>query len=534
MNSDKIRFSCPTCGTQLDVPASLAGISGPCPSCQSTITAPSAPPQEPTFSQPSAPAPTPAPAPAPAPVSLPDPEPILAPAPISAQLETAPPVQPQRNRNEAPFPSAPTPVVPAAPEASGPDFALDSGQPQVRTSPQEAGFPLQEPEPAASSIPSHKNRTPGAPTSRGGAIKKVSDLQTTPSPAEHSPRVKNKSRIPSLLFILAVFFIAGSCIVALLKVNGIFNLDLPFLPSSQSPTQVEVGSDLPPLNPSTGIDTVIDGVGTQMATPPEIDPLSIDPEMPSKGEATPPPSLEPLPAGENFREGETPLSSEIELSEASESEIFSQQLTTFLTAKNLVERENVISATALQDPRISKSILAGPLPPPTSTNHWTRFNDPAENRTDFFYLVSWDGERGTPVKPIAVQLHRWNEREEPTIHAEAFLEAYEGALMRYAATAREEPARFHVVGRCIPKCFEIIPNAIDKATLKLTSFPRDNTPIKAYFSKNGDLLDEFKDNLDGIAMKEEVPLTVTLQWSDPAESPRYLELIRVDSFDWHP
>lgn len=351
--------------------------------------------------------------------------------------------------------------------------------------------------------------------------------------------MKNKSRIPSILFILAVFFIAGSVIVWVLKLNGKFDINIPFLPTSKQETtnRVNVGSDIS-TKPATSVDTIIDGVGSQVQPTSEVDPLSIDPEMPSKSGDPPPtpssgtPTL--LPPEENFREGETPLSPEVELSDASESEIFAHKLMSFLEAEDLVGREAVISATALQDPKISQSILAGPLPAPTSVNYWTKYVDTPEHRTDFFYLVSWDGERGSPQKPISVQLHRWSEREQPRIHAEAFLEAYEGALIRYAATPREEPGRFHVLGRCVPKCFEIIPDAIHKATLKLASFPKDSTPIKAYFSKNGDLLDEFKESLAGIAMKQETPLTVTLQWSSAKSEPRYLELVRVDAFDWHP
>lgn len=38
--SETISFICPHCSTRLDVPAELAGVTGPCPSCNTTITAP--------------------------------------------------------------------------------------------------------------------------------------------------------------------------------------------------------------------------------------------------------------------------------------------------------------------------------------------------------------------------------------------------------------------------------------------------------------------------------------------------------------
>jgi len=40
MNSELMTFSCSACGITLTVPRSMAGISGPCPSCAGVITAP--------------------------------------------------------------------------------------------------------------------------------------------------------------------------------------------------------------------------------------------------------------------------------------------------------------------------------------------------------------------------------------------------------------------------------------------------------------------------------------------------------------
>ena len=41
-NSDqRISFTCPECEAHLKVPAKLAGVTGPCPRCHGTITAPS-------------------------------------------------------------------------------------------------------------------------------------------------------------------------------------------------------------------------------------------------------------------------------------------------------------------------------------------------------------------------------------------------------------------------------------------------------------------------------------------------------------
>ena len=51
-SQDLLSFSCPNCGVQLRVPASMAGIEGPCPSCAAIIQAPSAPHHSPSSAGP--------------------------------------------------------------------------------------------------------------------------------------------------------------------------------------------------------------------------------------------------------------------------------------------------------------------------------------------------------------------------------------------------------------------------------------------------------------------------------------------------
>lgn len=45
--NDLIRFVCPNCKMQLTVDRTLAGVTGPCPSCGSVVTAPNGAPSEP-------------------------------------------------------------------------------------------------------------------------------------------------------------------------------------------------------------------------------------------------------------------------------------------------------------------------------------------------------------------------------------------------------------------------------------------------------------------------------------------------------
>ena len=57
-SQDLLSFSCPNCAVQLRVPASMAGIEGPCPSCAAIIQAPSTPHHSPSSAGPDSPTPS--------------------------------------------------------------------------------------------------------------------------------------------------------------------------------------------------------------------------------------------------------------------------------------------------------------------------------------------------------------------------------------------------------------------------------------------------------------------------------------------
>ncbi|MEM9081136.1 MAG: hypothetical protein AAGC74_10640, partial [Verrucomicrobiota bacterium] len=184
---------------------------------------------------------------------------------------------------------------------------------------------------------------------------------------------------------------------------------------------------------------------------------------------------------------------------------------------------------------IAQTILARPLPPYSSIHPDKVALDSEENRTDYYYLIGWDGDQNSPPEPVTILLHSWHPSEPPRLHAEAFLQSYRRSVERFAASPVDEPQSFFVLASCVPRCFDSnIPNANEKATLKIVSFPRDNSETAVFFSRNTELYETIKSYQNGAIMSRPMALTVTLQWSDPSEGNRYPELIKIDSFDWHP
>ncbi|YCM44199.1 hypothetical protein V2O64_23100 [Verrucomicrobiaceae bacterium 227] len=76
--SDTVEFSCPNCHTQLRVPIEMAGVTGPCPHCEASISSPPAPkPANPPAEEPKLdPKPTPKPAAQPTPKQTPKQPPV--------------------------------------------------------------------------------------------------------------------------------------------------------------------------------------------------------------------------------------------------------------------------------------------------------------------------------------------------------------------------------------------------------------------------------------------------------------------------
>ena len=383
--------------------------------------------------------------------------------------------------------------------------------------------------------------------SHDGLASHQPEQQSSASSGASPSQTKQKSRLPSLLFLIATLILMTVAVLAVLSYTGVVGLNsIKSLFGSDPTPPVQIGlppkETLPPQG-NTGSETSSQSAASSMvetSLPPASEPAAIPTEefietsTPEVAEPKPEPQL---PEGENFREGETPLPDGFSSNSTDPREV-QKILAKFLNANTLAERENLLSAESVNNTKVSDSILAGPIPSPISTLFMDVLTDEGEKRTDFFYVVAWDGQEGTPSKPIAVELHKWPGSEPPRVQTEAFLEFYQQTLARYAAAPLDRPERFFVVGECVAKCFETeqVPDHATKATLKLGSFPNDRNPIKAYFDKKGEIFEQLKSYRDGLAFRKGTPMTVTLAWSTPSAGSlaRYLEVRMINSFDWHP
>ncbi|MDP0489742.1 MAG: hypothetical protein Q7Q71_01675 [Verrucomicrobiota bacterium JB023] len=485
MHDQTLRFKCPSCGIQLEVPTHLAGVTGPCPSCQAKITAPQLPPAD--ADRPSVEPSNPlASSPSPAPTAY-------------QPQEIAPPTPPKE------APSQPQ----AQPQASWSSQPGQPGQP---------AFPTEQPAPAP---PNHPPAEPAAPAqapldpapaapaalapearAKQPEIKPLDEApgaeppNMTHEPPRKQQTTRRKSRAPWIILLLAFIALLIALIAGLfIMSNSVGIADLPFFkkaneappfvapPSSSSPADSSTTNDEMPENPAADESTAPDPAAPaeDPDAPLDLDNLPIELEQgETSPDSSPLPPVEPLSDEESHREGETPLPTELD---STSSEAVQTRLENFLKAKTLSEREDILSLGTLEDRAMTKTLLSTPLPEPAAIAHYRRFIEQEESRIDDFFVVAWNGERNSPAQPITVALSQWA-GQPAVIHGPAFGEAYRQDVRRFAAAPSEAPRTFHVIGRCVSQCFEEIPGAADLATLKIMSHPRDHgDSVKAYFKK---------------------------------------------------
>ena len=163
----------------------------------------------------------------------------------------------------------------------------------------------------------------------------------------------------------------------------------------------------------------------------------------------------------------------------------------------------------------------------------TTLEDKQEGRTDYFYTIAWNGNASDQF--ITIELHHW-QASPPKVHAEAFLQFYEKKLARFTESPDSPPSQFFIIAKCLPSCFEseTVPEAAFKATLKMGNMPSELNISKAYFQKDGELYKQLKTKSNGAAFGTAIPMTATLQWNKDVPEKPFIELIKIDSFDWHP
>ena len=420
---------------------------------------------------------------------------------------------------QAPHP-APPPPVQSAPDysqapAAAPPYA---GQPQYESPPgYEAPDYYAPPRPQ----PQYQHRQPqppqGQPTvlrpaprqlpDRTEAIESPTRARRDPSgdirpraePAGPPPERHHRSR-----FVRALVPLVFLCI-ALGVVSGVKS----FLQTDRNQPEEKAasagagGSTVKPILPPDNTFEALTGEGTETL------PVG-DPDMPEIGGNQPEAPAPPIDSGIAAL----------------------RLLEEFLEMKSLDERLPHLESK-LGEAVLASSVLNGPLPEVLKTTVDIREINSIELVTDHYYHVDFADDEGG-VNPQTM-LVRTRGTAPPKVVVDPFLDLFGGRFERYAAEPTKEAGTFQVVISAGGKCYEDIPDAEKKITMKILTREDTKEIARAYFGEQSEIARMLQDENSGLSYGMTKACTVFMRWNmeDDPERP-FLEALRITELNWNP
>ena len=204
----------------------------------------------------------------------------------------------------------------------------------------------------------------------------------------------------------------------------------------------------------------------------------------------------------------------------------------FLEMKSLDERLPHLESK-LGEAVLASSVLNGPLPEVLKTTVDIREINSIELVTDHYYHVDFaNGEGGVNPQTMLV---RTRGTAPPKVVVDPFLDLFGGRFERYAAEPTKEAGTFQVVISAGGKCYEDIPDAEKKITMKILAREDTKEITKAYFGEQSEIARMLKDENSGLSYGMAKACTVFMRWNleDDPERP-FLEALKITELNWNP
>lgn len=205
----------------------------------------------------------------------------------------------------------------------------------------------------------------------------------------------------------------------------------------------------------------------------------------------------------------------------------------FLKMESLEERLPHIE-TKRPISEMQGSVLSGPLPKDPRIEVDVRKTNAIEQVVDYYYCVYFTPEAGS-APPPQTMLVRTRGTSPPKVVVDPFLDLYGGRFARFAEKPVKDEQSFQVIIWVGASCYEDIPGAENKLTLKITARNSNESIANAYCGKNSDIGNMIKDENSWISYGETRPCTLLLRWNteDDPEKP-YIEAVAITALDWNP
>jgi len=204
----------------------------------------------------------------------------------------------------------------------------------------------------------------------------------------------------------------------------------------------------------------------------------------------------------------------------------------FLAMKTLEERLPHLE-TSLKEPALASTVLNAPLPEVLKITVDVRETNSIEQMVDYYYYVDFAGENGG-ANPQTM-LVRSRGTSPPKVVVDPFLDLFGGRFERFAAKPTTEAGTFQIIINAGAFCYDDIPDADKKFTLKI--LPREDAReiAKAYFGKTSNIGYMLEDETSGIAYGQAKPCTILIRWNMEDDPKRpFLEALDIKALNWNP
>lgn len=456
------------------MPVNLAGVTGPCPTCQAQISAP---------------------------------------RPIATQPVVAQPVTP---------PAAVSPYAPpVAPPAQAPQHSpiYGSAKENIRPEPRQSVNRTTPTGRAADPI----NPAP-APAAVAPVVKRSATSPGNVITARRKP-AKSSFFLRALIPIL-ILSVLGVGIFFLSRFLGGHSM-------TQSPEQQKPAPTLP-----NSIESELGATDTAKPTTPTQPAIKVTaPPAPILSDTTPPekpPITEPITGGIEPLPTIPPAAATPPPTTAANNGAIAKSIVEkFLTASSLDQRlPYIFSKKSAQE--LKGTIFDKPWPK-AEVIPGSQVPNSAERLTEFYYEVRF-GQNDQKFPEQAVILVHQRGNEEPKIIAEPLLDTIGQRLHDFTLTPSTMPQDFYVIMDARSRCFDdAVPNAAKKSTFFLRAHNSGADIATAYANEQSATRKLFDDPIDGLKWKNPIPVVVTLQWNTSEDSKRpFLEIMEIKAKNWNP
>lgn len=207
-------------------------------------------------------------------------------------------------------------------------------------------------------------------------------------------------------------------------------------------------------------------------------------------------------------------------------------LSDFLAMENMQDRLPLLESK-LDSASLNDSVLNTSLPAVAKVTIDIRKNHPSQEIVDYYYNVNFlrdDDE----IDPHTI-LVRTRGNEAPKVVVDPFLDTFGGRFERFARKTSQEPTEFQVIISAGAFCYDDIPSANSKFTLKILARDDGKELGRAYFAKDSSIGELLESASSGIAYGQAIPARIRIAWnlSENPEKP-YLEALEIISLSWNP